>query len=55
MGKLTGKRVVVTGGGQGLGAAIVEQLIDEGCVWQSITTPVARVPTSSWPQLQQQT
>lgn len=31
MGKLTGKKVVVTGGGQGLGAAIVEQLIDEGC------------------------
>ena len=31
MGKLTGKRVVVTGGGQGLGAAIVKQLIDEGC------------------------
>jgi len=31
VGKLTGKRVLVTGGGQGLGAAIVEQLIDEGC------------------------
>jgi len=31
VGKLTGKRVIVTGGGQGLGAAIVEQLIHEKC------------------------
>ena len=31
MGKLTGKRVVVTGGGQGLGLAIVQRLIPEGC------------------------
>ena len=31
MGKLTGKRVVVTGGGQGLGLAIVQRLIGEGC------------------------
>lgn len=31
MGKLSGKRVVVTGGGQGLGLAIVRRLIDEGC------------------------
>lgn len=31
MGKLTGKRVVVTGGGQGLGLAIVRRLIGEGC------------------------
>jgi len=31
MGKLTGKRVVVTGGGQGLGLAIVQRLISEGC------------------------
>ncbi len=31
MGKLAGKRVVVTGGGQGLGLAIVRQLIQEGC------------------------
>jgi 3-oxoacyl-[acyl-carrier protein] reductase len=31
MGKLSGKRVVVTGGGQGLGLAIAKQLIEEGC------------------------
>ena len=31
MGKLTGKRVVVTGGGQGLGLGIVRGLIAEGC------------------------
>lgn len=31
MGKLTGKRVLVTGGGQGLGLAIGRQLINEGC------------------------
>ena len=31
MGKLTGKRVVVSGGGQGLGLAIVRHLITEGC------------------------
>lgn len=31
MGKLNGKRVVVTGGGQGLGLAIVRRLIGEGC------------------------
>ena len=31
MGKLQGKRVVVTGGGQGLGLAIVERLIEAGC------------------------
>lgn len=31
MGKLAGKRVIVTGGGQGLGLAIVRQLIQEGC------------------------
>ena len=31
MGKLKGKRVVVTGGGQGLGLAICKSLIGEGC------------------------
>lgn len=31
MGKLTGKKVVITGGGQGLGSAIGRRLIDEGC------------------------
>ena len=31
MGKLTGKRVIVTGGGQGLGLAISRQFINEGC------------------------
>ena len=31
MGKLTGKRVVVTGGGQGLGLAISRGLVSEGC------------------------
>lgn len=31
MGKLQGKRVVVTGGGQGLGLAIVQHLIKAGC------------------------
>lgn len=31
MGKLTGKRVLITGGGQGLGFAISQQLINEGC------------------------
>lgn len=31
MGKLSGKRVVVTGGGQGLGLAIGHRLISEGC------------------------
>ncbi|TWT40845.1 SDR family NAD(P)-dependent oxidoreductase [Botrimarina hoheduenensis] len=31
MGKLSGKRVVVTGGGQGLGLATVRGLIQEGC------------------------
>ena len=31
MGKLKDKKVVVTGGGQGLGYAIVQQLIHEGC------------------------
>jgi len=31
MGKLTGKRVVITGGGQGLGLAIGHRFISEGC------------------------
>jgi 3-oxoacyl-[acyl-carrier protein] reductase len=31
MGKLTDKRVIVTGGGQGLGLAICQRLISEGC------------------------
>lgn len=31
MGRLEGKKVVVTGGAQGLGAAIVEHLAEEGC------------------------
>ncbi len=31
MGKLTGKRVIVTGGGQGLGLAIVQSLLAEQC------------------------
>lgn len=31
MGKLAGKKVIVTGGGQGLGLAIVRGLLNEGC------------------------
>lgn len=31
MGKLQGKRALVTGGGQGLGRAIVEELLRQGC------------------------
>ena len=31
MGKLSGKKVIVTGGGQGLGLAIVQSLLVEGC------------------------
>src|SRR5690349_19935395 len=30
MGKLTGKRAIVTGGGQGLGESIVRHLLDDG-------------------------
>jgi len=31
MGRLEGKKALVTGGAQGLGAAIVERLAEEGC------------------------
>ena len=31
MGKLTGKRALITGGGQGIGYAISQELIDRGC------------------------